>query len=723
MRRTIRSGYVRYENEGGAVITTAGDRIHVEGEQIFRLAGGTDEFLPYMDWRLSPGQRAQDLVSRMRPAQILPMLTVGFEKDESGNGGSHVNLVTGDYLTEEDCTRRNALQHTAERTGYGIPLRFFCPGPLRNGQLPGPLGSAALFDTDAIRRLSGMAGKILKAAGISGLVGPRASIATDPRWSVFPETFGTSAQLVTDAVRSAIEGFQGKQAPEGLSCVTGVWPGFSTGNIFSYEGRKCTGHSAGLHLKPFVEGAWHLEDGGTVDAVLARTEVGILRDVYSFRGIIMLDWLNFRNRFSSDEEALAQALMEGADLFAGIPARAQLWENMIRLVDEKEGAGSAEQHIRASALRVFTCMFARGVFENPYADADQVQQLATAASYRSLAGDMRRGSIVLLKDTKKILPLTRLCDVNIVTVRSHGVYPLEEDVKRLKAEKQNKNNKPLAVILSCHQPMLLQEVEPYADILLAVFGARSRDVFDVLTGRKEPSGLLPFQFPADENEIGGHFADVPFDMNSYRSTDGESYGFAYGRNFRGVIADARVSRYNSESWDALDRDGNHLGFPLARLMAKSLDPGIYHRVVMVYTETPSGRILVTQRAPVKTYPYHWEVTGGSVLRGETPVQGAIRELREETGIRRTPQQMVRAYTHVDDGRHCIYNAFATCLPDEEPAVTLQEGETIAWRLLPQEDFKACVESDEFVASEQGRYRAHKDEIWAALKALIPIEKV
>ncbi|MCH4031356.1 MAG: hypothetical protein LKE75_08050 [Lachnospiraceae bacterium] len=117
MRRTIRSGYVRYENEGGPVITTAGDRIHVEGEQIFRLAGGSDEFLPYMDWRLSPGQRAQDLVSRMRPAQILPMLTVGFEKDESGNGGSHVNLVTGDYLTEEDCTRRNALQHTAERTG------------------------------------------------------------------------------------------------------------------------------------------------------------------------------------------------------------------------------------------------------------------------------------------------------------------------------------------------------------------------------------------------------------------------------------------------------------------------------------------------------------------------------------------------------------------------------------------------------------------------------
>jgi beta-glucosidase-like glycosyl hydrolase/8-oxo-dGTP pyrophosphatase MutT (NUDIX family) len=725
VRRIICSGYVRYENGDGPVITSAGDRIHTEGQQVFRVAGESDRFLPYMDWRLSPVQRAEDLAARMSPGQILPMLSIGFETAAGACGGSHVNLVTGDYLTEEACVRRNALQHAAERTGLGIPLRFCCPGPVRNGQLPGPLGSAALFDPGAVRTSALLAGEILRAAGISGLVGPRASIATDPRWSVFPETFGTSAQLVTDALRAAIEGFQAQKAREtgadGISCVTGVWPGFSSGNIFSYEGRKCTGHSAGLHLKPFVEGAWKLAGGGTADAVLARTEVGILRDVYSYKGIIMLDWLNWRNRFDSDAQALAQAVMEGADLFAAIPAGPELFADMMRIVDREEGAGSAERHIRESALRVFSCMFSRGIYENPYADFDRMRRLASDTAYRNLAGDMRRGSIVLLKDMKHLLPLTRLCDVNIVTVRSHGVYPIPEDVKRLQAAK--KSRKPLAVILSCHQPMLLQDVEPYADILLADCGAKSRDIFDVLTGRKEPSGLLPFQFPADESEIGGHFADVPFDMNSYRDADGALYGFAYGRNYSGVISDGRVSRYNSESWDALDRDGNHLGFPLARIMAKSLDPGIYHRVVIIYTETPSGRILVTQRAPVKTYPYHWEVTGGSVLRGETPVEGAIRELKEETGIFRVPRQMIRAYTHVDDGRHCIYDAFATCLPDEKPKIRLQEGETIAWRLLSEEDFRACVESDEFVASEQGRYREHRDEIWSALKSLIPIEKV
>ncbi len=739
MRRAIGSGYVRYENEGGPVITSAEDRVHVEEGQVFRMAGESDRFLPYMDWRLSPGQRAEDLVSRMRTEQILPMLIIGFEHSGSVCGVSHVNLVTGDYLTEEACARRNALQHAAERKDLGIPLRFCSPGPLRNGQLPGPLGSAAQFDPDAIRTLTYRAGEILRAAGISGLVGPRASIATDPRWSIFPETFGTSAQLVTDALRAAIEGFQaecaspkdrGEQREDttrpqtafsGVSCVTGVWPGFSSGNIFSYEGRRCTGHSAGLHLKPFVEGAWKLRSGGRADAVLARTEVGILREVYSYKGIIMLDWLNWRNRFDSDGKAFAQALMEGADLFAAAPAGQRLFADIIRTVDGQEGPGSAARLVRESALRVFSCMFARGIYEDPYADFERMRQLASDTAYMSLAGDMRRGSIVLLKDMKHLLPLTRLCDVNIVTVRAHGVYPLPEDVKRLQTAK--KSSKPLAVILACHQPMLLQDVEPYADILLADCGAKSRDIFDVLTGRQEPSGLLPFQFPADEKEIGGHFADVPFDMNSYRGADGALYGFAYGRNYSGVIRDERVGRYNSESWDALDRDGNHLGFPLARIMAKSLDPGIYHRVVIIYTETPSGRILVTQRAPVKTYPYHWEVTGGSVLRGETPLEGAVRELEEETGISRTPQQMIRAYTHVDDGRHCIYNAFATCLPDEKPRIRLQEGETIAWRLLSAEDFKVCVESDEFVASEQGRYREHAAEIWAALKSLIPIEKV
>jgi hypothetical protein len=54
---------------------------------------------------------------------------------------------------------------------------------------------------------------------------------------------------------------------------------------------------------------------------------------------------------------------------------------------------------------------------------------------------------------------------------------------------------------------------------------------------------------------------------------------------------------------------------------------------------------------------------------------------------------------------------------------LQKGETINWQLMPAGEFREFVESDEFVTSEQGRYRLYKDEIWKTLNSLIPIEKV
>lgn len=739
MNRKLRSGFVRYENENGPVITSGDDRVCEQEGSLFRLAGRSDSFQPFMDWRLSPSKRADDLVSRLSVNELIGLMNIGIGASGGLSAGRNrqVVLLTGDCLTQEACSMRNAMQHEAERNGLGIPIRFFCPGQIQGEPLLKPLSMAATFDLNGIRAAAGAESRMLRTAGISGIFAPRALIATDPRWSSFSETFGTSSQLVSDALKACAEGFQGgMQSKEsgnnekigsfsdGISCVAGVWPGFSAGHVFLSEGRRCTGHSAGLHLKPFVEGAWDLFDKGEkTDAVLARAEVKILRDVYEYHGIIVLDWLNWRaSGYETDVQALSEALLAGADLFAGLPQDTGLWHQALRQIDAKCGNGRAEAILRQAVKRVAACGFARGCYENPYADYEQAEQILSDAGYNGLLGDMRRRGIVLLKDAHGLLPLERLCDVNVVTIHAHGIYPVKEDVKRM-LEARKMTDKPLIVILNCTHPMLLNTIEPFADVLLAEFDAGKQAVFDVLTGREAPSGLLPFQFPKDEDEIKSHFADMPFDMHSYTDADGNEYGFAYGRDYEGVIKDARTSRYNAESWDALDREGNHLGFPVARVMAKSLDPGVYHRVVVVYTRTPGGKILVTQRAPVKTYPYHWEVTGGSVLRGEEPLQGAVRELSEETGLVVREADMYPAYKHVDDRRHCIYNAFVTCLKEEAPKITLQEGETMDWRWLDFKQFARFVESDEFVTSEQGRYREHKEEIWEALKSLNPIETV
>ena len=98
--------------------------------------------------------------------------------------------------------------------------------------------------------------------------------------------------------------------------------------------------------------------------------------------------------------------------------------------------------------------------------------------------------------------------------------------------------------------------------------------------------------------------------------------------FQEQYYDSFVQMLNEEMWDACDAWENKLGYKVPRSMAKSLADGVFHVVVMIYTVTTDGRVLVTQRSQNKTNPLKWEVTGGSILAGETPQEGAVRELSE-----------------------------------------------------------------------------------------------
>ena len=66
---------------------------------------------------------------------------------------------------------------------------------------------------------------------------------------------------------------------------------------------------------------------------------------------------------------------------------------------------------------------------------------------------------------------------------------------------------------------------------------------DIISGKFEPSGLLPVQFPADMKTVEEQFEDTPRDMECYMDADGNVYDFAYGLNWSGVIDDDRVKKY------------------------------------------------------------------------------------------------------------------------------------------------------------------------------------
>ena len=66
--------------------------------------------------------------------------------------------------------------------------------------------------------------------------------------------------------------------------------------------------------------------------------------------------------------------------------------------------------------------------------------------------------------------------------------------------------------------------------------------------------------------------------------------------------------------------------------------GEYGLVVCVWVYDGHGRVLLTRRAPGKTFAGTWENSGGAAKAGETSLEAIVRELYEETGIQAKPEE-------------------------------------------------------------------------------------
>ena len=164
-----------------------------------------------------------------------------------------------------------------------------------------------------------------------------------------------------------------------------------------------------------------------------------------------------------------------------------------------------------------------------------------------------------------------------------------------------------------------------------------------------------------------------------------------------------------ELWDARDREGNLLGFDIVR--GEPMPEGVYHLVAEIFAVTTDGRVLITKRHPNKEWGGYWEYTGGSAVKGEMSVQGALRELREETGIVVSPQELHPIYADARpgiDGLNTIYHSFVVFFDPAEQTIRLQEGETVDYKLLPYEEFKRALMGDQFVHVIRQRFLDHQE---------------
>src|SRR6185312_12466090 len=117
------------------------------------------------------------------------------------------------------------------------------------------------------------------------------------------------------------------------------------------------------------------------------------------------------------------------------------------------------------------------------------------------------------------------------------------DLKTIKDTKAAMGGKPVIVIITLTKPTIPAEFEKDANAIVATFGVQNQAVLDILTGAAQPSGLLPFQMPANMRTVELQDEDIPHDMICYTDADGHTYDFGFGMNWKGVIHDARTAKY------------------------------------------------------------------------------------------------------------------------------------------------------------------------------------
>lgn len=155
-----------------------------------------------------------------------------------------------------------------------------------------------------------------------------------------------------------------------------------------------------------------------------------------------------------------------------------------------------------------------------------------------------------------------------------------------------------------------------------------------------------------------------------------------------------------ELWDGYRADGSLAGQDLYR--GKAIPEGLFHAVSEILVRHRDGEYLVTQRDPGKaTHPGLWEASaGGSVLKGETPAQGAARELWEETGVR---GELSLVYAQ-SDLEHTLFWGYLCVTDQPKDAVVLQAGETVAYRWVGRRELMELVKGPMFIPSHWKRWQ-------------------
>ncbi len=413
----------------------------------FNDASGDGELQPYEDWRLSPADRAADLVARLDLPMKLGMLSSPGHSAVTADGS--LSETDADYISITQDNLRYGLirmsgkvtnvakyhsniQQLCQSLPWGIPYivsadqshggAYYYTQGTYFSLWPTHLAFSAMNDPETTRKYAEIIREEYRAVGINMSLYPTLDVATEPRWGRVRESFGSSFDLTAIHGVEFIKGLQGgdRLVPGGVITCVKHFVGYGASQD-GYDGHYFMGNRAvfpgdnfDAHKIPFEAAfrkanaaacmpCYPILEGQTDEEVSAGFSRELLTDVargeLGFTGFFTADWgiYNSESGFGTEGMSVTQRVAKSMNAGMDQLGNAVFASNVM----EALALGDlTEERINLSVERIFKAMFAAGLFEDPYPvtpESDTVF-IARSSEHWTTALDVMRKSFVLLEN-------------------------------------------------------------------------------------------------------------------------------------------------------------------------------------------------------------------------------------------------------------------------------------------------------------------------------------
>ena len=356
-------------------------------------------------------------------------------KDGIANIDEHLNGVGPNgksiYATdfEKHVWAMNEVQRFfIEDTRLGIPADFTNEG-LRGvafttaTSFPSELGMGHTWDPALVREMGRITALEARALGYTNVYAPTLDVSRDQRWGRIEDTYGEDPYL---ASRLGVEMVKGLQQDYTVASTGKHFAVYSVGKG-AREGEARTDPQVSPReveniLLPSFKAA--IREGGMLGVMSSYNDYdGIpvtgskywltdrLRTDFGFKGYVVSDsaaveYLYSKHAVAADmKDAVRQSIEAGLDVKTNFTKPEDFILPLRELV--KEGQVSMK-NLDDRVRDVLRVKFILGIFDHPYvADAVATKRLVNSAEHQQVALRAARESLVLLKNEKNILPLSK----------------------------------------------------------------------------------------------------------------------------------------------------------------------------------------------------------------------------------------------------------------------------------------------------------------------------